>query len=178
MSEPLGPIRLITLHWTAGRHDQVFHDYHFCITGDGGCRATLPLTVKGAHTWRRNSGNIGVALCAMADGHPVTQHPVTQHQRETAAAVVAELCHVHHLPLRGVVALPRLHLVGGQLVEAGGVIEAPTVADHAWFAKRDGYYPDRWDIGEEYLPLLSKAAWYLEQLRLGKRQVEHTRRRG
>ena len=25
----------VYLHWTAGKYDQTFNDYHLCVTGDG-----------------------------------------------------------------------------------------------------------------------------------------------
>ena len=58
------------------------------------------------------------------------------------------------------------------LVEVAGVIHAPVLADHAWYAHADGYYPDRWDVGKEFAPLAAKARWYLAQLRDGKRKIE------
>ena len=170
MNEPMGQPNRITLHWTASGYSQVFGDYHGCIKGDGVRVATRPLTVKGVHTWGRNSGNIGESLCGMAKGCPIK--PV---QIETMAATVAEHAARYGIALRGVVKLPKMKVQGGVLVPVPGQwILAPTVADHAWYAKADGYFPDRWDIGDLYHEVLEKAVWYHEQLRLGRRQFQHT----
>ena len=170
MTEPMGKPDRITLHWTAGSYTQTFNDYHGCIRGDGRRGATRPLTIKGAHTWGRNSGNIGESLCAMAPGCPVKPEQV-----ETMAAVVAEHCHRFNIPLRGVVKLPAMRVQGSRLVAIPGkTILAPTVADHAWYARADGYYPDRWDIGATYEVVMEKAAWYLQRIASGRRGYEHT----
>jgi len=56
-------ISRIYLHWTAGRYDQLFGDYHICIDGDGGVHRMADFETKLAHTWRRNSNAVGIALC-------------------------------------------------------------------------------------------------------------------
>jgi len=56
-------INKIYLHWTAGRYDQFFNDYHICIDGDGGVHRMADLETKLAHTWHRNSNAVGIALC-------------------------------------------------------------------------------------------------------------------
>ena len=54
----------IYLHWSAGKYDQIFSDYHINITGDGGIYATTnDFSEVLAHTWKRNSGSIGISLC-------------------------------------------------------------------------------------------------------------------
>lgn len=59
----------IYLHWTAGRYATngeggIFGDYHINIDGDGGIYVTTnDLTDIKNHTWRRNTGAIGIALC-------------------------------------------------------------------------------------------------------------------
>ena len=59
-----GQIHAIFLHWTAGRYDQKFSDYHLCIDGDGQVYSScFNLLDKKAHTWHRNTGSIGIALC-------------------------------------------------------------------------------------------------------------------
>lgn len=56
-------INRIYLHWTAGRYDQLFDDYHICIDGYGIAHYMGDLEEKKAHTWRRNSNAAGIALC-------------------------------------------------------------------------------------------------------------------
>lgn len=54
----------IYLHWSAGRYDQIFDDYHINITGDGGIYATTEdFSETLAHTWKRNTGAFGISLC-------------------------------------------------------------------------------------------------------------------
>ena len=54
----------IFLHWTAGHYFQKFDDYHINITANGDIwLMTEDLSKVLAHTWRRNTGAIGVTLC-------------------------------------------------------------------------------------------------------------------
>lgn len=84
----------IYLHWTAGRYDQCFDDYHLNITGDGSIYAsTDDLSETLAHTWHRNTGSVGVTLCCCygADTADLGEYPPTAAQIETMAQVVAVL---------------------------------------------------------------------------------------
>lgn len=95
-----GCINKIYIHWTAGTYNQVFGDYHFCIQGDGTIiQTTNNLSERLAHTWRRNSNAIGIALCCAydamiwADGRfDLGSMPPTQAQIETCAKLVDFLC--------------------------------------------------------------------------------------
>ena len=54
----------IYLHWTGGRYDSLFEDYHINIAGDGKLYiATDNFADILEHTWHRNSGAIGISLC-------------------------------------------------------------------------------------------------------------------
>lgn len=166
MTEPLGTPTHITIHWTAGSGLQTFPEYHFCIQADGEVVHTLPIAEKGAHTWRRNSGNVGMSMCCCPPSHPPT--PV---QIEHTAKLVAEVCHRFGIPVQGKYVGPSYKQVDGELVTIG-TADHPTVTDHAHYARADGYYPDRWDI-ERYLePILAKARWYLDALVAGSILVE------
>lgn len=83
----------IYLHWTAGRYDTDFGDYHVCIHGNGKIMLMADLTETLAHTWRRNSGAIGVALdCAYnATSDDLGDYAPTAAQIETMAQVTAAL---------------------------------------------------------------------------------------
>ena len=164
---PLGTPKFITLHWTAGTYDQTFPEYHWCVKGDGTAVQTLSMQEKGAHCWGRNTGNIGVSMCAMAPHHPVT--PV---QVEHTAKLVAELCHLYGIDPRATVQLAAKKVQGDALVDAPGNVTAPTIADHAFFARKDGYYPERWDIGEFHIPIQHKAQWYFDALAKGTAKPE------
>jgi hypothetical protein len=164
MTEPLGKVRQLTLHWTAGNHEATFDHYHWCIKGGGQVVQTLSAQAKGSHTWGRNSGNLGISLCAMAEGYPVTDA-----QRRACAILVAELCGVYGLPIDGTLILPEMRVRGDALVATGRSRSFPVVSDHAIFARADGYYPDRWDIGPEYAPILRAAIAYRGDLVAGRR---------
>jgi len=130
-----GNIDKIYLHWSAGNYHQFFSDYHLNIDSDGAVMATTEdLTEYKAHTWRRNSRAIGIALAccvdavAHADGHiDFGNVPPTELQIDSMAKVVAVLCE-----------------------ELGLDINADTVMTHAEAADVDDYGPattfERWDL--------------------------------
>lgn len=87
----LGREPKIYLHWTAGRYDTAFPDYHINITGDG--RILIPSTCFSKtlnHTWRRNTGSIGIALCACyeATSNDLGEYAPTAKQIEVMAQVI------------------------------------------------------------------------------------------
>lgn len=59
----------ITGHWTAGRYKQYFNDYHLLINDDGEILMPNGVTLDSvlAHTYGRNTGNIGVSMCCCLD---------------------------------------------------------------------------------------------------------------
>lgn len=125
-----GGIDRIYLHWTAGRYDQIFADYHINIVGDGNiCISTRDFTIKKAHTWRRNSRAIGICLCCAyhATTNNMGDYPPTTKQIESMSKVVATLSEALNLP-----------------------ISAETVMTHAEAADLDDYGPsttcERWDL--------------------------------
>ena len=81
----------IYLHWTAGKYDTLFDDYHVNITGDGRIYvSTMNLADTLSHTWKRNTGSIGIALCCAygAGSAGLGQYPPTKKQIEVMAQVV------------------------------------------------------------------------------------------
>lgn len=159
-----GEIDMLYLHWTAGHYQSVFADYHLNITGDAGIYAsTEDLTEVLAHTWRRNTGAIGIALCCCvdaqiwADGHfTLGSEPPTAAQIEMLSRVVALLADVLDLPLT-----------------------EEHILTHAEVGDLDGYGPasigtkdfEKWDLWQlpDYdgvwrsggVVLRGKANWYL-----------------
>lgn len=158
-----GCIGRIYVHWTAGRYEQCFDDYHICITGDGKVYAMCDdLEEYKPHTWRRNTGNIGVSLCccynATSDGTPdgtdLGDYPPTHEQIEALSSILATMCDCLKLP-------------------------SSCILTHAEIAEIDGYGihgddPDlRWDL--LYIPdyveggeltdggdlIRGKVEWYL-----------------
>jgi hypothetical protein len=90
----------VYLHWTAGHYadgdeNQMYlDDYHIAIDWDGGIYVDHPLDETLAHTFRRNTGSIGVTLtCAYnANTNDLGEEPPTDIQIETMAQVVWKLC--------------------------------------------------------------------------------------
>ena len=94
-----GKIKHIYLHWTAGRYEQFFDDYHLNIDGEGKVyRTCSSLDELKAHTYKRNSGAIGITLCCALGASwqgaepDLGNYPPTTLQLVALAKVVAVLC--------------------------------------------------------------------------------------
>ena len=135
-----GTIKHIYLHWTAGRYDQFFDDYHLNIDGEGKVyRTCSSLDELKAHTYRRNTGAIGITLCCALDASwqgevpDLGSYPPTTLQLVALAKVVAVLC-----------------------VGLGLALDDSAVMTHAEAALVDGYgagsgdSETRWDLA--YVP--------------------------
>ena len=153
----------ISCHWTAGRYGQIYEDYHISIDKDGRIYCPyncLDLTAYREHTYMRNSGCIGIALCGSYDAQfPAGggSEPVTQAQIEVMSILIATLCKYADIYLN----------------------ECKT---HAEWASLDGYGaysgdPEtRWDLylmpdsaqGGKLIAggdvLRGKAAWYMDKV--------------
>ena len=82
----------ITLHWSAGYYNTLFSDYHISITGDGDIYvSTEDLSEVLSHTWKANSGNVGISLCCGygATSEDLGGYPPTDKQIEIMAQVIA-----------------------------------------------------------------------------------------
>ena len=94
-AEQYGRDPKVYLHWSAGHYGQFFDDYHINIDSDGSIYvSTRDLSEVLAHTYRRNTGAVGVALaCAYrADTQDLGPEPPTGAQIESMAQVIAVLC--------------------------------------------------------------------------------------
>lgn len=80
----------IYLHWSAGRYDRAFDDYHVNITGSGRLYLTDELYNMLSHTYKRNTGSVGVSLCCAygANTNDLGDYAPTQRQIEMMAKVV------------------------------------------------------------------------------------------
>ena len=81
----------VYLHWSAGRYDSVFDDYHINITGAGKIFVTTnDLSEIKSHTWRRNTGSVGISLCCAynATSTDLGEYAPTNIQIETIAKVI------------------------------------------------------------------------------------------
>ena len=100
-------ISQIYLHWTAGRYGQLYDDYHFNIDADGSVYQTCTqLTQLKNHTWHRNTGAIGIALCCAHGALPHNgkdaefgQYPPTPRQIDAAGKLVAQLAQGLAIPI-------------------------------------------------------------------------------
>ena len=92
-AEAYGREPKIYLHWTAGHYGQYYlNDYHVAIDYDGKIYVDSPLDEVLAHTWKRNSGSVGITLacCAGATSADLGDEPPTDAQIEAMAqAIVA-----------------------------------------------------------------------------------------
>lgn len=94
-----GHINKIYLHWTAGNYHQFFKDYHINIDFDGTILiSTEDFTDIKWHTWHRNTGAIGIALCCCVGAKANSGYnadfgfqPPTEEQIEALSKVVALL---------------------------------------------------------------------------------------
>ena len=162
--EARGGIDSCILHWTAGRYNQVFDDYHLSLDKTGNLYAPTPdFTEVLEHTWHRNRGTLGIALCCALGARPNNGYdtdfgsqPPSTTQIETLSCVVNILSQNLELP-----------------------ITSETFMTHCEAALQDGYGPfsgdpqTRWDLW--YLPdwparqgalfpggevIRAKALWY------------------
>ncbi|MEX0272310.1 N-acetylmuramoyl-L-alanine amidase [Leptolyngbyaceae cyanobacterium UHCC 1019] len=108
-------MKRIILHWTAGGYKASSLDlahYHILIEDDGNLvRGTHSIqdnvstgdAVYAAHTFRLNTGSIGVSVCCMTEAKEQPfdsgSSPTTQIQWQTMAQVVAELCQFYDIPV-------------------------------------------------------------------------------
>jgi len=161
-----GQVDKIYIHWSAGTYDQVWDSYHINITGHPTriMRTTDDLTQIKSHTWKRNTGAIGLCMAccydavAYADGGiDFGNYPPTPAQIDITSNLIAVLCHGLDIP-----------------------IDSEHVMTHAEAADLDDYGPattfERWDLWKlPDLPgsgeimnggdvLRGKAHWYYSQM--------------
>lgn len=96
----MGSLNRITFHWTAGTYTPNQTDlnaYHFLIDGDGNIHKgkykpedniNCQDGVYARHCGGANTGNIGIALCAMYS----QDYPIKRIQIEAACKLAAQLC--------------------------------------------------------------------------------------
>ena len=146
-------INHIYLHWSASRYNQVFDDYHINIMGksseygDGGLYFTTDnLAERKSHTWKRNTGAIGITLAAAygaSSNASMGEYPPTKQQLESMKQAVAILCTVLDIP-----------------------IDKDHVMTHAEAADLDDYGPattvERWDLMGQGDDIRGGAIWYTQ----------------
>lgn len=83
------------IHWTGGRYNQTFSDYHINITSEGRCFISTDnfAEVKNA-TYMRNTGSIAITLCCALDAigaDNLGPYPPTEAQINAVSQVVCVL---------------------------------------------------------------------------------------
>jgi len=105
----------IIMHWTGGAYGDIAMErdaYHALVARDG--RVVLGTKppeanrdvqdgIYAAHTWRLNSGSVGVAVDAMAGAQEAPfdwgAAPITRAQVDGLARCVADLCETYEIPV-------------------------------------------------------------------------------
>ena len=93
-AEALGREPKIYLHWTAGHYGQMYTDeYHIGIDADGSLYNEYALSDVLSHTWKRNTGAVGISLaCAVgANTRDLGDEPPTPAQIEAMAQAIWKL---------------------------------------------------------------------------------------
>ncbi|MSV25739.1 N-acetylmuramoyl-L-alanine amidase [Selenomonas sp. WCA-380-WT-3B 3/] len=130
----------IYLHWTAGHYGQYYlNDYHVAIDKDGIIYVDAPLDDVLAHTYRRNSGAVGITLacCVGATSADLGSEPPTARQIEAMAQAIVAVADGLWLT-----------------IDRDHVLTHGEAADNI-----DGIYPH-----EEYGPLTTVERWDLQYL--------------
>lgn len=170
----LGVVHGVVLHWTAGNYTQIWDDYHYNVVYDPTHKQahvvkTLKTTDKGSHIWGRNTGLIGITMSCMVD----KQHPVTAEQVEAVSQLVAEICAWKRIDPKGTYHTDGKASNESRIWTTGESLEAAVIADHHWYALKDGYSNARWDIGDYYKIVKSKAQANYEHLKAGTAQFQY-----
>ena len=142
---PRGPIENIYIHWSAHDYHSVFPAYHFCVALDEKGEIVVvnthdvrenmrnvydaPDDPYAAHTRKRNSFALGIAVMAMEKSAPgdFGPYPLTEPLIDALCLVAAQLARYYDVP-----------------------VNPDHIMTHAEAAVRDGYFgskpEERWDI--------------------------------
>lgn len=158
------------LHWSAGRYEQFFDDYHINIDKDGSIYVSSDnfYEIK-SHTYKRNTGAIGISLacCYKATTDNLGDYPPTVLQIESMSQVIAVLCKALDLTID-------IYRVMTH-AEAANNLDGldPNYEDNGYPSGKygPGFSFERWDLwfitgvakGEGGNVLRGKAIWYQNQ---------------
>lgn len=177
-NETMGKVIGLVPHWTAGDYQTFFDGYHVnfgFINNEVIVVKTLLFSQKGQHLWARNSGMIGLVLCAMKDW---LLKP-NKYQVDMMALFIAEYCCWYGLDPESEVTLPEKYRVNyNTLGNTGKMKKFPIIADHRTYAESDGYGEERQDILDSkvnpevnyYEIVRDRAISYYKQLKANKRK--------
>lgn len=155
------------LHWSAGRYGQFFDDYHINIDSDGSVYVSGDdLAAMKSHTYKRNSGSIGISLCACygATMDNLGEFPPTTEQIEAMSQVIAVLCKALDLTID----LYRVMTHAEAANNLDGINPGYEANGQPQGRYGPGYTCERWDLwlfhgaaaGTGGNILRGKAAWY------------------
>lgn len=149
-------------HWTAGQRDRPSqHDidsYDFVVDGllNVYVNPRLPGTSVKAHTWRQNTGNLGISLAGMAGSGIHTgswkahafdttkfRHMVTKEQFEYMAWLFAFFSIWYYIPVDNIM-----------------THEEYARIKNFYPGYPNGYYPERWDLDGYGPSLRDKVRYY------------------
>lgn len=177
VAEPLGVIKGLVLHWSAGLKHQIFDEYHYNVVENSkkqaGVVQSLLSTQKGSHLARRNTGLIGISISSMRQPKLKKDQPSPAQQFLTAL-LIAELCCWKNLNPTGTFVANKQYWdpKDKAFVPMIGSINAPVISDHKYWAKQDKYFPDRWDIDTYFQPIYETALVLYSELKANKRQFK------
>lgn len=164
--QEMGSILGIVFHWTAGPWSVAFDGYgdnivYNPLTKKAHVVHCLKWSQKGSHIWGRNTGLWGISFASMKGATDIKNHmgefPVVDEMIRVGAIYTAELCAWKGINPQGVLELTKKQAQGNSLITVPGILKAPTITDHKFFADADGYSSHRWDIG-------GAKGWIMESL--------------
>lgn len=179
-----GRIFNVYLHWSAGHYGQPSPKYHINIGPDGEIIiSTDDMAAVLEHTWRRNTGALGVTMncCAFATSENLgNPHLLDGLTGEALDAKIDEL-NAEQIPYEPPTAAQietMAAICAVAAAEFGWEIDCPPIWTHAEIATEDGYGPGqgdpdtRWDL----LFLPGDFTWWTggERIRQRAREIRAT----
>lgn len=160
----------ITIHWTAGYYEPTFYEksaYHFLVKGngetvDGINKPEANLNCKdgnyAAHTGCGNTGNIGIAMCAMTgfkNSKNVGACPITKKQFEACMELTAKICLKYGIPVTDKTVFTHYEFgLKNPKTSSAGKIDIIHIPPYPWVtASECGAF------------IRSKVKWYIERSR-------------
>ncbi len=136
------------MHHTGTVSNILYDGYQFNITEidkEVYIFQTLEWSEKGQHLWGRNSGLASFTFCCLATG----LNKPTEGMIKAMGMLIGEISAWKNIPIDAKLTMQAKKIINGDLVNVSNkIIKIPTFTDHAEYAKFDGYFPDRWDVGD------------------------------
>lgn len=125
--DPLAPIKRVVIHWTAGPYLMAFNSYHYVAVWDAAAKQAhvvqcLQLGQLGQHTYRFNTGSVGIALACMGPGCPTVPELLDAGARFTAEFMAWHQLDPHQLGANSEAQLID-HATVNEFIDQGGKID-------------------------------------------------------